>query len=66
MIYTRSLENGRAIDDQIAFMGPPCTIIPPIREGRVLYPKLSLNLNRKDEKAEENDPKDVAGAQGGA
>ena len=60
MIYTRSLENGRAIDDQIAFMGPPCTIIPPIREGRVLYPKLSLNLNRKDEKAEENDPKDVA------
>lgn len=60
MVYTRALENGRTIDDQIAFMGPPCTIIPPIREGRVLYPKLTLNLNRKDGKAEENDVKDAA------
>ena len=60
MVYTRALENGRTIDDQIAFMGPPSTIIPPIREGRVLYPKITLNLNRKDGKAEENDAKDAA------
>lgn len=60
MVYTRALENGRTIDDQIAFMGPPSTIIPPIREGRVLYPKITLNLNRKDGRAEENDPKDAA------
>lgn len=60
MVYTRALENGRTIDDQIAFMGPPSTIIPPIREGRVLYPKITLNLNRKDGKAEENDVKDAA------
>jgi hypothetical protein len=59
MLYTKTTPNGRKFDDQIAFMGPPCTIIPPIREGRVLYPKLTINLNRKDGKAEENDPKDV-------
>lgn len=59
MLYTKSLDNGRTYNDQIAFMGPPCTLIPPIREGRVLYPKITLNLNRKDQKPEENDPKDV-------
>lgn len=59
MLYTKTTSNGRKFDDQIAFMGPPSTIIPPIREGRILYPKLTINLNRKDGKAEENDPKDV-------
>ena len=59
MVYTKTTSNGRKYDDQIAFMGPPCTIIPPIHEGRVRYTKLTLNLNRKDGKPEENDPKDV-------
>lgn len=59
MVYTKTTTNGRTFDDQIAFMGPPCTIIPPIREGRVLYPKITINLNRKDGKAEEYDPKDA-------
>lgn len=59
MLYTKTTANGHTFDDQIAFMGPPCTIIPPIREGRVMYPKITLNLNRKDEKPEDNDPKDV-------
>jgi hypothetical protein len=60
MMYVRKLENGRIIGDQIAFMGPPCTMLPPIRDGRVLYPKISLNLNREDGKTDENDPKDEA------
>lgn len=60
MMYIRKLDNGRVIDDQIAFMGPPCTMLPPIRDGRVLYPKITLNLNRKDGKTDENDPKDEA------
>ena len=60
MMYTRTLDNGRSISDQIAFMGPPCTMLSPIRDGRALYPKISLNLNRKDGKTDENDPKDAA------
>ena len=59
MLYSRTTSQGRTFDDQIAFMGPPCTVIPPIQEGRVRYPKLTIQLNRKDEKPDENDPKDV-------
>jgi hypothetical protein len=59
IMYTRTLDNGRSIDDQLAFMGPPCTMLSPIRDGRVLYPKISLNLNRKDGKTDEFDPKDA-------
>ena len=60
IMYTRTGEDGKTWLDQVAFAGPPCTIIPPIQEGRVRYPKLTLNLNRKDGKADENDPKDQA------
>lgn len=60
IMYTRANADGKKWLDQIAFAGPPCTIIPPIRDGRVMYPKLTLNLNRKDGKADENDPKDAA------
>jgi hypothetical protein len=59
MVYTKTSSSGRQFDDQIAFMGPPCTIIPPIREGIVKYAKLTLNLNRKDGKVDEYDPKDA-------
>jgi hypothetical protein len=59
MLYNRTTTTGRKYDDQIAFMGPPCTIIPPIQEGRVRYPKLTLNLNRKDGKVDEYDPRDA-------
>ncbi len=60
ILYTTTLESGRKYDDQIAFMGPPCTMIPPIREGIVMYPKVTLNLNRRDGKIDESDPKDKA------
>lgn len=60
MLYTKTLPGGRKYDDQIAFMGPPCTMIPPIREGVVMYPKVTLNLNRRDGKLDENDPRDKA------
>jgi hypothetical protein len=60
IMYARPDADGKSYLDQIAFAGPPCTIIPPIREGRVMYPKLTLNLNRKDGKADENDPRDGA------
>jgi hypothetical protein len=59
MLYTKTTSQGRTFDDQIAFMGPPCTVIPPVQEGRVRYPKLTIQLNRKDGKPDENDPKDV-------
>lgn len=60
MLYTKTASSGRKYDDQIAFMGPPCTMIPPIRDGIVMYPKVTLNLNRRDGKFDENDPKDKA------
>lgn len=63
MVYTKTAASGRKYDDQIAFMGPPCTIIPPIKEGIVLYPKLTLQLNRKDGKVDDVDPKDAAYAE---
>lgn len=59
MLYTKTTSQGRRYDDQIAFMGPPCTVIPPIQENRIRYPKLTLQLNRKDQKPDEYDPKDV-------
>jgi hypothetical protein len=34
-------------------------MLSPIRDGRVLYPKISLNLNRKDGKTDENDSSNV-------
>ena len=63
MLYTKTASSGRKYDDQIAFMGPPCTMIPPIREGIVMYPKLTLQLNRRDGKIDDNDPKDKAYAE---
>lgn len=63
MLYTKTASSGRKYDDQIAFMGPPCTMIPPIREGIVMYPKVTLNLNRRDGKLDDNDPKDKAYAE---
>lgn len=63
MVYTKTSSNGRKYDDQIAFMGPPCTIIPPIKEGIVVYPKITLQLNRRDGKVDDMDPKDAAYAE---
>jgi hypothetical protein len=63
MLYTKTLAGGRKYDDQVAFMGPPCTMIPPIRDGIVMYPKVTLNLNRRDGKLDENDPRDKAFAE---
>lgn len=60
MLYTKTAASGRKYDDQISFMGPPCTLLPPIRDGIVMYPKVTLNLNRKDNKTDDNDPKDKA------
>lgn len=63
MVYSKTTATGRKYDDQIAFMGPPCTIIPPVQDGRVRYPKITLNLNRKDGKVDEYDPKDAEHAE---
>lgn len=59
IVYTKENASGRKVDDQVAFTGPPVTMIPPARDGIVLYPKLTLNLNRQDGKIDEYDPRDA-------
>ncbi len=59
MVYTKENASGRKVDDQVAFTGPPVTMIPPVRDGTVLYPKLTLNLNRQDGKLDEYDTRDA-------